>query len=94
MKTKYIQTKRTCKPHYLIEKLIEYASILLGESRPELQEELVFFMGAMFYPKHMKTQINGSKKAEEIEIIHSSLYSFTKKKLTNLESYAAYHFLI
>jgi len=42
----------------------------------------------------MKKIYSTASKQQEIETVHSSLYSFTKKKLSNLESYGAYHFLI
>lgn len=42
----------------------------------------------------MKNIYQTASKLQEIETVHSSLYSFTKKKLSNLESYGAYHFLI
>jgi hypothetical protein len=93
-RTKYILTKRSRKPTYLLEKLEEYADFLLDGKNSDLTDELVFFMGCIFYPKHMKNIYSTAQKLQEIETVHSSLYSFTKKKLSNLESYGAYHFLI
>eukprot|EP00347_Sterkiella_histriomuscorum_P024100 403332311 len=104
-KTKYILTKRSRKPDYLTEKLGEYADYLISETQngsqdkgiinpQELRNELVFFMGSIFYSKHMKNLYDSKLKKNEIEVIHSSLYQFTKKKLSHLESYGAYHFLI
>lgn len=51
-------------------------------------------MGSIFYPKHLKNLYESNLKKTEIEVIHSCLYRFTKKKLSHLESYGAYHFLI
>jgi hypothetical protein len=61
---------------------------------PALEQELVFFMGALFYPKHLKTQYTSSAKLNEIDTIHSALYQFSLKKLAHLEQYGAYCFLV
>jgi hypothetical protein len=42
----------------------------------------------------MKDVIQNQGRQDEIDIIHSSLYQFTKKKLNSLESYDSYRFLI
>lgn len=82
-RTKYIQTKRTRKLTYLTDKLGEYADYLLSQHKnesdsipdpEELKTELVFFMGSVFYNKHMKTLYDTNLKKTEIEVIHSSLY--------------------
>lgn len=74
-KTKYIKQNREKKPQYLVSKLAKYAELLIGHNvNPLLQQELVFFMGALFYPKHLKTQYDSSAKHSEIDIIHSALY--------------------
>lgn len=54
--THYIKSKKNRKPQFLIEKLKEYATYLLkGRNSPLLLvDELVFFLGAIFYPKHLK----------------------------------------
>lgn len=102
--TKYISTKRSHDELYLIRKLEDFAEVLLSDSEKlsnssylftqDFKNELVFFMGAIFYPKHLKSLFESNLKKTEIEVIHSSLYRFTKKKLSHLESYGAYHFLI
>jgi hypothetical protein len=95
-KTHYIKSKKNRKPQFLIEKLKEYAhGLLKGRNSPVLlEDELVFFLGSIFYPKHLKkTFASQPKKKAEIEEIHSSLYKFTQKRLAFLEKYAAYNFL-
>ena len=42
----------------------------------------------------MKDIYKNETKQAETDIIHSSLYQFTKKKLSSLESYKSYKFLI
>lgn len=55
-KTHYIKSKKNRKPQFLLDKLKEYACVLLkGRNSPVLLlDELVFFLGAIFYPKHIK----------------------------------------
>ena len=94
-KTKYIKQNRNKKPQFLVSKLTKYAQLLIGHTaNPLLEQELVFFMGALFYPKHLKTQYDSSAKHNDIDIIHSALYQFSLKKLAHLEEYGAYCFLV
>lgn len=95
-KTNYIKSKKNKKPQFLLDKLKEYAhSLLKGRcALAQLEDELVFFLGAIFYPKHLKKSCASQpKKKAEIDEIHSSLYKFTQKRLAFLEKYAAYNFL-
>jgi len=95
-KTNYIKSKKNRKPQFLLDMLKEYAHALLkGRNSPVLLiDELVFFLGAIFYPKHLKKNFASyPKKKAEIDEIHSSLYKFTQKRLAFLEKYAAYNFL-
>lgn len=78
-KTNYIKSKRNRKPQFLVDKLTEFAKFLLKDQLDQdFEDELVFFMGAIFYPKHLRKAYNSNpKKKSEIDDIHSSLYKFT-----------------
>lgn len=95
--TAYIKTKRNKKPHFLLDKLAEYVnrtfpSVVNGS---ELYQELIFFLGSMFYNKHLKKcYASNTKKKTEIDDIHSSLYKFTIQRLATLENYGSYNFLM
>lgn len=95
-KTNYIKSKRNRKPQFLVDKLTEFAKILLKDQHDQdFENELIFFMGAIFYPKHLRKAYNSNpKKKSEIDDIHSSLYKFTQKRLSFLEKYASYNFLL
>eukprot|EP00347_Sterkiella_histriomuscorum_P006727 403351665 len=111
-KTGYIKCKRNRKPQFLLDKLTEYAKLILSAQNSSmkvntdiignfatsgltLEQELIFFMGAIFYPKHLKKcYASNARKKSEIDEIHSSLYKFTVQRLGTLERYGAYHYLL
>lgn len=67
----------------------------VSNDNSNLEEELIFFLGAIFYPKHLKKcYASNNKKKLEIDEIHRSLYKFTIYRLSTLEFYGAYHFLL
>lgn len=51
--TSYIKSWRFKKSNFLIECLDRYVDTLQGVDEP-LKQDLVFLLGSMFYPKHMK----------------------------------------
>lgn len=78
--TGYIKAKRNRKPQFLLEKLAQYvnAHFPTAIQGSELEQELIFFLGAIFYNKHLKKcYASNNKKKNEIDEIHSSLYKFT-----------------
>jgi hypothetical protein len=65
------------------------------DAQTPLGQELAFFLGSIFYNKHLKKCFaSNNKKKGEIDEIHSSLYKFTVQRLSTLEKYGAYHFLM
>lgn len=95
--TNYIKAKRNRKPQFLLEKLSQFvqATFPQAEQGSDLEQELVFFLGAMFYNKHLKKCYHSNtKKKNEIDEIHSSLYKFTVQRLAFLEKYGAYNLIM
>ncbi|CDW81104.1 UNKNOWN [Stylonychia lemnae] len=93
--TGYIKRKRNRKPQFLVELLNQYTEQLLKNQSQALKQEMVFFLGSIFYPKHLKKCFaSQTKKKEEIDQIHSSLYKYTVQRLSFLESYGAYNYLL
>jgi len=73
--TRFILTRRSRKNEYYTEKLLEYTRYLMGSNKDSnLESELVFFLGSIFYPKHLKKIHTSSLKTAEIDNIHSCLY--------------------
>lgn len=95
--TNYIKAKRNRKPQFLLDKLVQFVNATFPTvvEGSEFEQELVFFLGAIFYNKHLKKcYASNTKKKHEIDEIHSSLYKFTIQRLSTLEKYGAYNFLM
>lgn len=95
--TNYIKAKRNRKPQFLIEKLTQFVQATFPqiEEGSALEQEMIFFLGSVFYNKHMKKCYHSNtKKKSEIDEIHSSLYKFTVQRLAFLEKYGAYNLVM
>lgn len=58
------------------------------------EEDMVFFLGSIFYPKTMKEIYKASNRRQTIKNIHSTLYQFSSTKMLFITEFAAYRLLV
>ena len=73
----------------------EGGSNIFGADQTEsYRNELIFFLGAMFYPKKLRKMFSDTLLQQLINQIHESLYSFTRPKLKFLTSFSAFNLIL
>ncbi|CDW80604.1 UNKNOWN [Stylonychia lemnae] len=101
--TRYLRVQRYRHQKYyivaiksFIEQKLDINKVSLeGESynNQDFREELIFFLGSMFYPKKMLALFEDHRTKKIIDMINSSLYQFTLTRFNFLNNWAAFRFL-